>query len=99
MSHISSIHLCNGAILTHEKSKSAIEYNKDSVRNALILGYRSDGKRQKVKSHAEREKMSSGQCILLQCCRLLVSIYRLKALDTVAGLLLTETEEYTLIAQ
>jgi hypothetical protein len=99
VSRISSIRLCNGAILTHEKSKSAIESNKDSVRNAMILGYRSDSKRQKVKSHAETEKLSSGQRILLQYCLLLVSIYRLKALGTVVGLLLTETEEYILIAQ
>jgi hypothetical protein len=70
-----------------------------TLKNAMILGYRSDNKRQKVKSHAETEKMSSGQCILLQCCLLPVSIYGLKALGTVAGLLLTETEEYILIAE
>ena len=50
------------------KALRAIESNKDSVRNAMILGYRSDSKRQKQGQEPcrNRKKKASGRGILLQ---------------------------------
>ena len=49
------------------KALGAVESNKDSVRNAMILGYRSDSKRQKQGQEPCRNRNKSfGRGILLQ---------------------------------
>ena len=51
------------------KALRAIESNKDSVRNAMILGYRSDSKRQKQGQEPCRNRKKR-HLDEVYCCRL-----------------------------